>query len=158
MTIKRWNGSAQVDVAAVKRWNGSSFVDVAAARRWNGGSWVTIVLPGGGGGDLSATASPSDITVFVHEPDYSAPPAATLYTSATVTATGGSGGGPTYQWSLVEGPGNISHPTSAATSFSCTVYSNNPRTSVFRCRVTRGSETVDVFVNVYWEYIRGIIP
>lgn len=160
MTIKRWTGSSQTDVATLRRWNGSSWVNVAAVKRWNGSSWVDVPLPGGGGGDLSATTSSSNLAVIVHDPTPSAPVAMSLDAGpVTVTATGGSGAGPTYQWTRVSGTtGEISSPTSSTTVFVATVYNNAPRTSVFRCRVTRGAETVDVFVTVTWGYHRGPVP
>jgi hypothetical protein len=136
-------------------------VNVAAVKRWNGSSWVDVPLPGGGSGDLSATVSSSNVAVIEHDPSPSAPVAKTLVAGpVTVTATGGSGAGPTYQWTAVGGPvgGEITSPTSATTSFVATVYNNDPRTALFRCRVTRGSETVDVFVEVTWGYHRGPIP
>lgn len=159
MTIKRRSASSWPDAGFVKRWTGSAWVDAGFLRRWSGTAWVDVALPGGGSGDLSVSVSPGSAMVVVHNPNPDGPPAAVMQTNAvTATASGGSGSGPTYQWTRVEGvAGTPTNPTSAATAFSCTVYSNQPQTAVFRCRVTRGSETVDVFVNAYWEYVRGTI-
>ena len=44
MNIKRWNGTAWVNVSAVKRWDGTAWLNVSAVKRWNGTAWVDIPL------------------------------------------------------------------------------------------------------------------
>lgn len=158
MTLKRWDGAAYQDIAAIKRWDGASWVDLTVLKRWDGVAWVDIALPGGGGG-LSATASAGSAegSVFFPEP---APLFAGVGTSTTitVTATGGMGAGPTYSWARVSGDSGISAtaPTSATTGFFANVGKNQELSAVFRCTVTRGVEVVSVDVSVYLAYFTDL--
>ena len=136
MTMKRWDGASQIDLTIAKRWDGASHVDLTLAKRWDGASWVDITLPGGGGGTLSATADINPVTTetiefeghFTHN-----------LTSYLVTVTAAGGTGPyTYAWTRLYGSSTVlcDAPTSAATRFSCSIYSGNTRTAVYRCTVT----------------------
>lgn len=160
MTDKRWNGTGYTDLTTRKRWAGTSWVDLTTAKRWNGTSWTDIPLSGG----LSVTVAPAAAMVNIMDTTPGAPPARRLTTNTvTVTAVGGSGSGPTYEWTQVSGTveATINSPTSATTSFSATVYTGTFGSARFRCRVTRGAETVDVFVTAGWEYVRlrpGEVP
>lgn len=160
MTMKRWNGSAWIDLTTAKRWTGSAWVDLSAAKRWTGSAWVDIPLPGGGGGpDLSAFVSPGYAHAFVQV--ISGPVAKTLTTnSVTVTASGGAGAGPTYAWSQLSGSSGITinSPNAATTTFSATLTKNSVRSGQFVCTVTRGVQTVYVVVDVYLEYVVGSAP
>lgn len=40
MSIKRWDGVNQVDVASIKRFDGSNWVDVNSVKRFDGSNWV----------------------------------------------------------------------------------------------------------------------
>ena len=155
MTMKRWDGATWGDLTTAKRWDGASWVDLTIAKRWDGSTWVDIPLPGGGGGGLSATVSPAfaDALFFDAIPS---PLFRTLTTnSVTVTATGGSGAGPTYSWTRISGSSaiNANSPTSATTSFTASVGRNQRVDATFRCTVTRGSDTVSVNVPVFLERI-----
>lgn len=140
MTMKRWDGSAFVDLSIARRWDGGSWVDLTVARRWDGGSWVDIPLPGGGGGGLSATINsgfangfefraepaPAFVTVFIDSP-----------ASVIVTPTGGTGPY-TYSWNRISGASavGVSSPTSNNVTFSANVPKNQVRSAVYRCTVT----------------------
>jgi hypothetical protein len=153
MTLKRWDGAAYQDIAAIKRWDGASWVDLTILKRWDGVSWVDITLPGGGGG-LSATADKAFVGAG-YSPEGIGPTFVTLTTDAiTVTATGGMGAGPTYSWSRVTGDSSVlcDSPTSATTTFSCSVPRNQERSAVYRCTITRGAESVQINVNVLLTY------
>jgi hypothetical protein len=158
MTLKRWDGAAYQDIAAIKRWDGASWVDLTVLKRWDGAAWIDIALPGGGGGGLSATINTSSISgmVFASEPAPLFSPVATL--PVTVTATGGMGAGPTYLWQRISGSSAVSadFPTAASTSFSGTVGKNQEASAVFRCTVTRGVESVQVIVNVLLIYTTNL--
>lgn len=159
MTMKRWDGAALVDLATAKRWDGSAMVDLTVAKRWTGSAFVDIPLPGGGGGGLSVTISQNFIedSVFVTTgPSVLAMAAGPV----TVTATGGTGAGPTYSWAKLSGDSGITatNPTNAATNFKTTLTKNSERLATFRCTVTRGAETGHVDVDVYFSYYAGIIP
>lgn len=154
MTMKRWDGAAFQDLATAKRWDGASWIDLTVAKRWDGASWADIPLPGGGAGDLSATASRStcDGTVIVDAP---APLFRNITSNTvTITATGGTGVGPTYSWARVSGSSAISAtvPTGATTAFTASVGSNQTLSAVFRCTITRGAESVTIDVTVFLSY------
>lgn len=51
MSIKRYSGTAFVDVATRKRWNGSAWVDLTIGKRYDGSAWVDLWSSSGGGGD-----------------------------------------------------------------------------------------------------------
>lgn len=138
MTMKRWNGSAYVDLTTAKRWNGSAWVDLTIAKRWNGSAWVDIPLPGGGGGDpgaaLVVTVSPGSANRSFSDGDPDCP----LYTTNTVTASTINGTGPyTYQWTRVSGSSAVlaDSPTSASTSFSASICVGT-RQAVFQVKAT----------------------
>lgn len=42
MSLKRYNGSAWVDVESVKRYNGSAWVDCESVKRYTGSAWVEV--------------------------------------------------------------------------------------------------------------------
>lgn len=153
MAMKRWNGTAHVDITTAKRWNGTAWVDLTLARRWDGSSWVDIPLPGGGGGDLSATVSPGSATGSA----FFSCPGCPLFTSVcsdsvTVTSTGGSGAGPTISWARVSGDVgiNISNATAFTVSWCASVGRDQEKSAVWRATITRGvdSVTVDVLVTL----------
>lgn len=153
MTLKRWDGAAFQDIAAIKRWDGASWVDLTVLKRWDGASWVDITLPGGSG-NLSATASTGSVNGAVVD---NAP--APLFVevvsgNVTITVVGGTGPGPTYAWSKVSGSSAIfpTAPSSATTAFSATLGSNQSVSGTWKCTVTRGAETVTVNVNVSLSY------
>jgi hypothetical protein len=132
-------------------------VDLSVAKRWTGSSWVDIPLPGDEEDlALSATISRDYIAAVFQVPVGST--AVTLNTvDVVVTATGGDGAGPTYQWTQVSGSPGIDalSPTSATTKFRATLTKNTTRSGMFRCTVTRGAESVHVFITVEFEYIVG---
>lgn len=148
MTLKRWDGAAYQDIAAIKRWDGSSWVDLTVLKRWDGSAWVDITLPGGGGGSLSITISRD----FLQKADIDPEPAPSFKTlqTATVTVTAVGGTGPyTYAWSRVSGDSAIlcTQPNLASTEFSATVAKNSDRTATWRCTVTDAAmavRTVDI--------------
>jgi hypothetical protein len=153
--MKRWNGTAYVDITTAKRWNGTAWVDLTIAKRWNGSAWVDIPLPGGGGGALSATVSPggADGNAF-----YSCP-GCPLFTSVcsnsvTVTATGGSGAGPTISWTQISGAGgiNISNATAFTVSWCASIGRDRETSAVWRATITRGVTSVTVDVPVTLSY------
>lgn len=151
MTAKRWDGAVQVDLTTFKRWDGAVQQDIATGQRWDGATWVDMGI---GGGGLSATVSANNIynQEFVAGPP---PPYLVLIVSgnATVTAVGGAGAGPTYAWSRVSGSSSITatNPGLATTAFSAYVGRDQSVTARFKCTVTRGAETVEVFVDVTLE-------
>lgn len=145
MTMKRWDGAAFVDITVAKRWDGAAFVDLTVAKRWDGAAWVDIPLPGGGGGSLSATASPgsasgsvTDSNLFVN----------VVSNGVTVTPTGGTGPY-TYLWMKLSGDSavTVSNSTAASVTFSATVPRDQERSAVYRCIVT-DSLAASAFVNV----------
>ena len=149
MTLKRWDGAAYVDLTTLKRWDGASWVDITLLKRWDGASWVDITLPGGGGGGLSATASPGSATGAVTN--------SSLFTvvtsnSVTVTATGGTAPY-TYAWTRVSGDSapTPSSYTAAGVYWSASVGRDQERTATWRCTVTDAAldtATVDVGVTL----------
>lgn len=159
MTMKRWDGAAYQDLATAKRWDGAAYQDLTVAKRWDGVAWIDITLPGGGGGDLSATANKEN--VFNNELDFEPAPAfKTLTTtqSVLVTATGGIGAGPTYAWTKLSGDSAIlcNSPTAASTYFNCTIGKNQFKEAIWRCTVTRGVQTATVDVHVSFDYSTGL--
>lgn len=151
MTLKRWDGAAYQDIAAIKRWDGSSWITLTTLKRWDGAAWVDITLPGGGGGALSATCDYTTIGKFNVDPE-PAPPFKILQTlTATVTATGGTGPY-TYAWTRVSGSSAVeaTQPAAAATEFTATVAKNSDITAVMRCTITDSAaavRTINVTVN-----------
>lgn len=158
MTMKRWSGTTQVDIATAKRWSGTTFVDLTVAKRWTGSAWVDIPLPGGGSGGLSVTINTSYVEEVQHVEAGSS--AITMTAGpAAVTATGGTGSGPTYSWTRLSGSSGITAtaPNSASTNFTALVTKNSSREATFRCTVVRGVETETVQVTVRFEYFVGIL-
>lgn len=107
-------------------------VVLAVAKRWTGSAWVDLTL--GGGGLLSATASPSAAIGAVTN--------SSLFTnvtsnSVTVTPTGGTG---PYTYFWVKTSGNSapvpSSYTAASVTFSANVARDNEYTSTYKCVVT----------------------
>ncbi|MBS5935210.1 MAG: hypothetical protein KIC94_20350 [Clostridiales bacterium] len=42
MSVKRYDGSNQVDVGAIKRFDGSNWIDISYLRRWAGTAWIDL--------------------------------------------------------------------------------------------------------------------
>lgn len=151
----------------VRRWNGSAWVDVSFVRRWDGAQWVQVWPRAS---TLAASASTAtleasfDCTAEVGGVN-SCPVLQTLTTSAvTITSSGGTGAGPTYAWSRLNGDAGIvvSNATSATVTFTGTVGRRQTTQAVWRCVVTRGSDSVavDVLISLTYNYSRDgeIIP
>jgi hypothetical protein len=149
MVMKRWDGAAHVDLTVAKRWDGAAHVDLTLAKRWDGAAWVDIPLPGGGGGGLSATASPgraigevTDTNLFV------------TVTSNSVTVTPSGGTAPyTYAWTRLSGDSAVAanSPTTATTTFSANVPKWDSREATMQCTVTdslSATTTVNVLVTL----------
>lgn len=160
MTMKRWTGSAFVDITVAKRWNGSAWVDLTLAKRWNGSAWIDIPLPGGGGGGLAATVSDSSVfgTEFrVSPPAWPAVLAVGSDSPASVTVTPTGGTGPyTFLWTHESGDSAVQvlSPTAATTSFIANVGKNQTKSAVKRCTITDAAlATTFLFVNVSLSYI-----
>jgi hypothetical protein len=80
--------------------------------------------------------------------------------SVTVTASGGAGAGPSYAWTRISGDVfTVTSPTSASTTFSIAIArirdGEAVRNAVYRCTVTRGTETATVDVNVGASYVEN---
>lgn len=156
--LRRWDGAAYQDATFVRRWNGTSWVDVSFARRWDGAAWVDV-WPSGGGGGLTLTLSVNPVfgTYFCDASGGGSCPFFPTVTSGavTVTATGGTGGGPTYAWSFSSGDSGIaiSSTTAATVTFSASVArSQVSREAEWKCSVTQGVETKDIYVTVVLTY------
>lgn len=138
----------QIDLTTFKRWDGSAHQTIATGQRWDGAAWINMGI---GGSGLSATVSTNvvDYHDFVGVPP---PPYFLLVVSGnvTVTAVGGSGAGPTYAWTRVSGSSSITatNPGLATTAFQARVGRGSSVNALFKCTVTRGVETVEVFVDV----------
>lgn len=136
MTMKRWEGSSQIDLTTDERWDGTSWITLTLAKRWDGAAWVDIPLPGGGGGVLTITAdvNPATTDFIFDDGSY-----ATFCESNLVTTTTTGGTGPyTYSWTRLSGSSAVAcdSPTSSSTKFSCTIYRGSTRSAVYRCTVT----------------------
>ena len=137
MTLKRWTGASFTDLATLKRWTGAAWVDVASLKKWNGSAWVTIPLPGGGGGALSATASPG--SAHGYEARIGSAPAVLTVTTNSVTVTASFGTAPyTYAWTHESGDSavQVNSPVSATTVFSGNIGKNQYKLATKRCTVT----------------------
>jgi hypothetical protein len=155
MTLKRYDGAAFVDIAAIKRYDGAAFVDLTLLKRYTGGVWVDITLPGGAG-DLSATVSPAVVSKTTHV-GVGGPTVALVTTlqSASVSVIGGNDPY-TYAWTFVSGDSAVlcNSPTSSSTQFHATIHKNNSVSAIWRCTVTDDDDTtvtVDVTVNLAYE-------
>ena len=151
MTMKRWDGSAYVDISTAKRWDGSAWVDLTIAKRWDGSAWVDITLPGGGGGTLSITASLNPVTTEFVEGADELTASVTSY-AVTCTATGGTGPY-TYAWTYVSGASSVlcNSPSSNTTTFEAIIYREASRSAVWKCTVTdsaAATASVNVTVNL----------
>lgn len=106
---------------------------------------------GDASGSFVCTESPAGVSS-------SCPTSANVTTnSVTITASGGAGSGPTFAWSKISGDTfTVNSPTSATTSFTVNIPrirdGTVSRSAVYRCTVTRGTETATVDVNVGAEY------
>lgn len=155
MTMKRWDGAAQVDLTTAKRWDGAAFVTLTVAKRWDGAAWVDITLPGGGGGPLSVVASPGDAYGIAIGTTLAGP---VTSNAVTLTATGGTAPY-TYLWELVSGDSAVipDSPNSASTTFSAVVYHNQTKEAVYRGKVTdAAAATQSVTIVVQLTYERDI--
>lgn len=157
MTIKRWNGTAYVDLTTLKRWNGTSWVDITLAKRWDGTAWTDIPLPGGGTPPLSVTVSPGYAYGELNITNPPFPTAQAVNSNAvTMTANGGTGT-PVYSWEFISGDQNVQpvSPLSATTYFKATLLRNRDTQAVWRARVIRGAENVSAFITVRLAYYSG---
>lgn len=158
MAIKRDVAGVKTDITILKRRSNGAWVDCLyqmRAQRRDTGAWVDC-LPLAPSGTLTATSDKSTVTKFDSCIGLSCPTVKTVTTAAvTVTSSGGSGAGPTYQWEYVSGSSNIE--VTAPTANSTTFYANLPRNTTqnaqWKCVVTRGVDTVEVFVSVTVGYI-----
>jgi hypothetical protein len=144
-----------VALSTAKRWNGTAWVDLTLAKRWNGTAWVDMTLPGGGGGDLSATVAPATAEGSAF---FSCPGcplfAQVCSNSVTVTASGGTGAGPTISWQQISGPSGvtISDANAFTVSWCANIGRNQSKSAVWRATVTRGASSVVVDVPVDLTY------
>lgn len=154
--MKRWSGSAFVDLTVAKRWNGSAWVDLTLAKRWDGASWVDIPLPGGGSGSLSVTISPGFANASFTG---SGGPFKTISTG-TVTATASGGTAPiTGVWTKVSGDSAIlaSSPNTPATAFSGNVPKNGSLSAVWKYTATdAGDNTDSAQISITLTYNSGV--
>lgn len=148
MATQRWNGTAYVGLVKQARWDGAVWVDLTIKRRWDGTAWV----------DLSASSAPFNATVSSGTA-YGASGDASLIEpvvseTVIVTAVGGSGAGPTITWARVSGSPAVSadSPTGFTTSFSGLVPRGVTRAAVFSATVSRGVDSVVLYVNVELEH------
>jgi len=164
MTRRRSSTDTWEPLVHVRRWNSTAFVDVTFGRRWDGTQWIEwwpIVV---GGNDFQAVPSSSEAVgtyscVQAFPEVNNCPFANTVVTDAvTITPQGGTGT-PSYAWAYVSGDSGItvSNATAATVTFSGVVSRNDTRTAVWRCTVTRGSQTAStlVTVNLSYEYTRA---
>lgn len=165
MTIQRTTGGVFADVTTLKRRLNGAWVDVLFAERvWRreAGAWVDL-FPALGSGGFSVSASDTDslglyTCVDPETPPYICPTLKSITTSAiTVTASGGSGVGPTYAWTRVSGDSGFTcnSPSAATTTWTINVPQNTTKTAIWRCTATRGvdSDTVDIEVSA--TYVRS---
>ena len=160
-------GSVWTPVSFVRRWNGTAWVDVSFVRRWDGTAWVqvwpltsTLVVTtnkASVAGSYSCIDAPNGPSIC--------PVLQTVSSdSVTVTSSGGSGAGPTFAWTFLSGNTGISvsNPTAATVTFSGVVGRRQLRDAVWRCAVTRGTDTevVDVAISLSYDYSREgeIVP
>jgi hypothetical protein len=141
----------------VRKWNGTAFVDVTFVKVWDGSAWITKW-------PVTSNFTVSSSTSFVsgafdcfydNTPPNTCPIATTITsTSVTVSSTGGTGAGPTYLWEYVSGDTSISVSNTTATTvtFSGIVTRRNTKTARWKCTVTRGTETSVVYVDVELTY------
>lgn len=144
MTIKRWSGSAFVDVATLKRWTGSALVDITLAKRWTGSAWVDIALPGGGGSSVTVTTDKKIVTASLDTHSM-----VSEMTSPPITATATGGTGPyTYLWTKYSGNSAIvpDSPTSATTTFSANVPRDTSYTTSFQVLATDSLGVTDTAI------------
>lgn len=161
MAIQRKTSTALVDIALLKRREAGAWVDIGLptrAFRREAGAWVDL-LPTGTTGGLSATASTNYVSGAYNCIGTSCATVRSITSlPVVITATGGSGTGPTYSWTRVSGDSAISATasTSDTTQFTANVPRETEYTAVFRCTVTRGTDTVTVDVNVSISYAWGV--
>lgn len=151
MAHKRSDGTSFTDITTLERYDGSAWVAVSTVKRYDGSAWVDTGWGGGGGGALSATASPGSVDENIVIPDEDL--ASTVISDAvTVTAAGGTAPY-TYAWSRMSGSSSVAvtSPTAATTTFEAVIYRGLSRSAVFRCTVTDAAmdtATVDVSVSL----------
>lgn len=152
-------GSTWTDLTFAKRWTGTAWVDVSFVRRWDGAAWITVWPVAS---DLRAeVSSPTALGVYgcTHTGvgDNFCPFVQNITSeTVTVSSSGGTGAGPAYAWSFVSGDSGITvnSPTGTTVSFSGVVGRRQSKTAVWRCTVTRGTESrfIDVVVILTYNY------
>lgn len=117
------------------------------------GILCALVGAGSGGPPLTASAFPTTVS---GSDTVVAPDSSTATTNSTTVTPSGGAAPYTYAWSYLSGvTATVNSATSATTTFSRTVFIDNPgqtinRTGVYRCTVTDSTSqtaTADVTVN-----------
>lgn len=152
-------GPAWTDLTFCKRWTGTAWVDVSFVRRWDGAAWIQVwPVTSNLRANISSPAAFGVYSCTHTGVGNNVCPFAQNITSGTVTvsSTGGTGTGPTYAWSFVSGDSGmtVSNPTGTTVSFTGVVGRRQIRTAVWRCTVTRGTDSrfVDVMVTLEYDY------
>jgi hypothetical protein len=142
--FKRRRTGGYDDVADVRRWTGTAWQAVSFARRWNGSAWVQVWPVGT---TVEFTLNKSAVSgTFVCDGE-----------TESVTASASSGS-PTFLWQYVSGNTaiTVSSPTAATVTFSADVARTFTTSAVWKCTITSGAESKELFVDVsmFYDYIR----
>lgn len=151
----------------VRRWDGAAWVNVSFVKRWDGSAWVQL-WPAASSLEAAANKSSVEGLYNCTYNNIGVNTCPVMYSltseSVTVSSTGGSGAGPTYAWTYLSGDTGItvSNSTAATVTFAGAVSRRQTRTAVWRCTVTRGTDSrvVDIPITLTYDYFRDgeVIP
>jgi hypothetical protein len=155
LMFKRRRTGGYDDVADVRRWTGTAWQAVSFARRWNGSAWVQVWPVGT---TVEFTLNKSAVSgTFVCDGETEVCPFVSNITTESVTASASSGS-PTFLWQYVSGNTaiTVSSPTAATVTFSADVARTFTTSAVWKCTITSGAESKELFVDVsmFYDYIR----
>lgn len=149
--FKRQGTNAWFDVADARLWTGTEWRPVAFVRRRENGQWVQAwpVV-----NTIDFTLNKISVSGVVQcDGSRASCPFVTVVTTESVTAAASSGS-PTFVWQYVSGNTaiTVSNATAATVTFTANVSRQDTTSAVWKCTITSGSQSKELFLGVSLTY------